>query len=221
MSDEASQSLKEIRLRYAARCRACARELPIGSLAVHDRETKSVSCLACVTETSTANSGVAGASALREYARRKQRRETRIREDHPLVGGLLLAISDDPQSTKAWATGAQGEERLGQHLDKLAGDRVHLLHDRRIPGSRANIDHIVVSSSGVFVIDAKKYKDRRPSLRVEGGLFRRADGRYRCADDATHPSNTGPRFPLGLIWGCVKAEDGSSQVRIRIGHTDA
>ncbi|MCU1559039.1 MAG: hypothetical protein JWN09_3034 [Microbacteriaceae bacterium] len=199
MSDEASQSLKEIRLRYADRCSACARELPVGSLAVHDRETKSVSCLACVTTANSeensrvvvdqstgsrgasdnsipANSGVfagvAGASARRKYERRKQGRETRIREDHPLVGGLLLAIRDDPQSTKAWATGAQGEERLGQHLDKLAGDRVHLLHDRGIPGSQANIDHIVVSSSGVFVIDAKKYKNGRPSLRVEGGLFR-------------------------------------------------
>ncbi|GAA2494106.1 nuclease-related domain-containing protein [Terrabacter carboxydivorans] len=46
-----------------------------------------------------------------------------------------------------------------------------MLQDRRIPRTRANIDHIVVSRNGVFVVDAKKYKGR-PALRVEGGLFR-------------------------------------------------
>ncbi len=46
-----------------------------------------------------------------------------------------------------------------------------LLHDRRIPGSRANIDHIAVGPAGVFVIDAKRYQGR-PQLRVEGGILR-------------------------------------------------
>jgi hypothetical protein len=115
--------------------------------------------------------GVAGSSARREHDRRSNKRETRIREAHPVLGGLILAVSDDPQSTKAWAVGAQGEERLGRRLDSLVGERIRVLHDRRIPRSRANIDHVVVASSGVFVIDAKKYTGR-PSLRVEGGLFR-------------------------------------------------
>ena len=35
-----------------------------------------------------------------------------------------------------------------------------VLHDRRIPGSRANIDHLVVSAAGVHVIDAKNYTGR-------------------------------------------------------------
>jgi hypothetical protein len=46
-----------------------------------------------------------------------------------------------------------------------------VLHDRRLPRSRANIDHLAVAPSGVYVIDAKKYKGR-PRLRVEGGLIR-------------------------------------------------
>ena len=28
---------------------------------------------------------------------------------HPRLGGLILAVSDEPQSTKAWATRAQSE----------------------------------------------------------------------------------------------------------------
>lgn len=122
-------------------------------------------------EESEVFTGIAGASAQREYDRRKDKREARILDAHPYVGKFILAVSDDPQSTRAWATGARGEEVLGQRLDRLIGRGVHVLHDRRILRTRANIDHIAVCSAGVFVIDAKKYQGR-PSLRVEGGLLR-------------------------------------------------
>ncbi|WP_323095815.1 NERD domain-containing protein [Intrasporangium sp. YIM S08009] len=46
-----------------------------------------------------------------------------------------------------------------------------VLHDRRVPRSRANIDHVVVCASGVVVIDAKRYKGR-PRHVVEGGFLR-------------------------------------------------
>lgn len=115
--------------------------------------------------------GTAGASARREHERRKAKRENRIREAHPHLGGLILALTDDPQSTKAWSTGARGEERLAQRLDGLTEHGVRLLHDRRIPKTRANIDHIAVAPTGVYVIDAKRYQGR-PHLRVEGGILR-------------------------------------------------
>lgn len=114
--------------------------------------------------------GVAGSSARREHERRVAAREERIRSKHPRLGGLILAVSDDPQSTKAWATGAVGEERLGRRLDATAGPLVKVLHDRGIPGSRANLDHLVVCPTGVFVVDAKRYQGR-PHRVVEGRLF--------------------------------------------------
>lgn len=116
-------------------------------------------------------SGKAGASARREYERRSAKREERVRAAHPRIGGFLLAISEEPQSTTAWAVGARGEALLGKGLDGLAPRGVHVLHDRRIPRTRANIDHIAVSSAGVFVIDAKRYKGR-PTRQSVGGLFR-------------------------------------------------
>jgi hypothetical protein len=118
-----------------------------------------------------AGPGVAGASARREFERRHAAREERIRAKHPRLSGLLLALSDDPQSTKAWAIGAQGEERLGRGLDGIAAPTIRVLHDRRIPGTRANIDHLVVCPRGVFVVDAKRYQGR-PHLRVDGGILR-------------------------------------------------
>ena len=45
------------------------------------------------------------------------------------------------------------------------------MHDRRIPRSRANIDHLAVTANGIYVIDAKNYRGR-PHLTVEGGLLR-------------------------------------------------
>ena len=114
--------------------------------------------------------GMAGASARREYERRSAKREDRVRAAHPRIGGFLLAISEEPQSTTAWAVGAWGEALLGKGLDGLAPRGVRVLHDRRIPRTRANIDHIAVSSSGVFVIDAKRYSGR-PTRQSAGGLF--------------------------------------------------
>jgi len=175
-----------MRLRYAGTCRICGVELPARAEAIYERATKTVRCLghdpnvevpAPVVEgpgtdvPENVESGTAGASARREFERRKARREDRIRTAHPRLGGVILAVSDEPQSTTAWAVGALGEERLGQGLDRLAGDTVRLLHDRRIPGSRANIDHIAVTASGVYVVDAKKYQGR-PHLKVDGGLLR-------------------------------------------------
>ena len=60
----------------------------------------------------------------------------------------------------------------GSPLDKQSSESLAVLHDRRIPGTKANIDHIVVTAGGVFVVDAKRYVDKRPELRIEGGLLR-------------------------------------------------
>lgn len=176
MSEADAAAQKRVKLRYAGTCRLCGTSLLAGADAIYERMTKSVRCVECEVATSVeweepVESGEAGASARREFERRKTKREERIRTAHPKLGGLILALSGDPQSTMAWATGAAGEARLGKRLDDLASESIRVLHDRRIPGSRANIDHIAVAPSGVYVIDAKKYKGR-PHLKVEGGLLR-------------------------------------------------
>jgi len=113
----------------------------------------------------------AGASARREYERRKAKDEARLREKWGRFGGIAVALSEERQSTSAWKTGATGEERVAEALERIAPERIRTLHDRRIPGTRANIDHIVVCPAGVWVIDAKRYKGR-PQLRIEGGILR-------------------------------------------------
>lgn len=171
MTLEPGQDEKRMRLRYAGTCRLCNAALPTGTDAIYERRLKTVRCVTCEAESTAIADGVAGASARREHERRKAARERRIRTNHPKLGGLILALSDDPQSTRAWQGGAIGEEILAERLKELP-DSARMLHDRRIPGTRANIDHIVVTTAGVWVIDAKRYKGQRPSLHVEGGLIR-------------------------------------------------
>lgn len=166
-----------MRLRFDGVCRVCAIVLPARTEAVYERSSKTVRCAGHVESPEAGRaaevaieSGTPGASARREFERRKARREGRIRDKHPRIGGVLYALSAEPQSTTAWDTGALGEERLGSRLNDLGSDQLRVLHDRRIPGTRANIDHLAVTPTGIYVIDAKKYKGR-PQLKVEGGLF--------------------------------------------------
>lgn len=194
---------KRMKLRYAGTCRLCGGDLPARQEAIYERATKSVRCVECPTamvapdaepgpevRPEPAAPGVAGASARQEYERRTARREERIRAKHPKTGGVILALSDDPQTTRAWASGAKGEVALGARLDEHASETIAVMHDRLIPGTKANIDHIVVTAGGVLVVDAKRYVDKRPELRVEGGFLRPRRERLWSADGTGRSSLT-------------------------------
>ena len=118
--------------------------------------------------TETFDSGTAGASARREHERRKSDREQRTRAKHPRLGGLLIALQAEPRQEQIWATGASGEERVAERLAELLAPGILLLHDRRVPSSRANIDHIAVAPSGVWVIDTKRYQGK---VEIRRSLF--------------------------------------------------
>lgn len=54
---------------------------------------------------------------------------------------------------------AAGEKALAASLLKRCPD-VLVLHDRRMPRGHGNIDHLAVAASGVYVIDAKRYRGK-------------------------------------------------------------
>ncbi len=113
--------------------------------------------------------GIAGRSARAEHERRKAKRDAEIDQRFGRFGAVVRAVVPEPQSTRAWAIGAKGEEKLAAELAKVAGLRG--LHDRRVPGTKGNIDHIVVAPAGVFVVDAKHYEGRI-EIRNKGWLLR-------------------------------------------------
>jgi hypothetical protein len=77
----------------------------------------------------------------------------------------------------AWRQGAAGERYTARLLAGLERQGWVVLHDLAVPGSRGNIDHLVIGPGGVFVIDSKQYRGR---LRLDssGRLWH---GRYPLA----------------------------------------
>jgi hypothetical protein len=62
--------------------------------------------------------------------------------------------------TQAWRRGATGERRTARLLGPLERRGWAVLHDLAIPGSAANIDHLVIGPGGVIVVDSKRYRGR-------------------------------------------------------------
>jgi hypothetical protein len=151
--------------------------LAAGTAAWWDAGDKTARCEVCgVSGETTAPAppeprhGVAGGSAQAMAERKRARREADVRAAHPRLGGLILAVFEEPQDIKNWDKGAEGERTLGAGLDGLADAGVITLHDRRRTGTTANIDHISIAPSGVWVIDAKHYKGKVLKRDVGGWL---------------------------------------------------
>jgi hypothetical protein len=184
---------RRLRLRYAGKCVRCGKDLSAGIDALYYASSRTVQCIVCdLTPAAAAplidDPGAAGSSAQREFDRRHAAREERVRRRlGNTLGNLVLAISDNPQSTRAWSRGAIGEQRLAEALHDLPD--LKLLHDRRVPHTQGNIDHILVSPAGVFVVDAKLYQGLI-QIRDVGGLFKTDKrlyvGRRDCSELATN-----------------------------------
>lgn len=162
------------RVKYDGTCSRCGVGLAKGTPAVWDRLTRTIRCIECpstVVDVPPIDIGIAGRSARVEHERRVAQRNAAITErwGTGFVAKVVRRLSEEPQSTRAWAVGAAGEEKLAEALESVEGLR--MLHDRRVPGTRGNIDHILVTRAGVFVVDAKNHKGRI-EVRDRGGLFR-------------------------------------------------
>jgi hypothetical protein len=182
---------RRIRLRYTATCDRCGKELVKGAQAMYEASTRTVRCIECETAPAAESPadvlqdpGIAGSSARREYQARRSAREERVRRRlGNTLGQIALAVTSEPQSTRAWAQGAKGEEKLAQALADVP--ELKALHDRRVPHTRGNIDHILVAPAGVFVVDAKLYRGLI-QVRDVGGLFRSDKRLFVGSRDCSH-----------------------------------
>ena len=193
--DSENLTWRSLSLKHAGKCFECGMILNVGEKALWNSSTRSIKCLkhtmatpvpppqliktkfssSSESPTALVDPGEAGGFAKAEANRRIEQRKERVNTRFPRVGKFLLAVTDEPQSTRAWEAGAKGEVGVGQKLDQLASKYgLKVLHDRRIPNSRANIDHIAVTRAGVFVIDAKNYSG---TIRIvdKNGFFAPAD----------------------------------------------
>jgi hypothetical protein len=78
-----------------------------------------------------------------------------------------------PHPLAALEPDALVEPRVETLLEHLRPHGAVPLHDRRVPGSLANIDHVVIAPSGVWIVDAKNFRGRieRRGRRHDARLF--------------------------------------------------
>jgi len=93
-----------------------------------------------------------------------------------MAAGWGLRFRPSPDAV-AWRRGAVGERRTARLLGPLERQGWAVLHDLTVPGSRANIDHLVIGPGGIFVIDSKHYRGHL-QLDPSGRLWH---GRYPLA----------------------------------------
>jgi hypothetical protein len=77
-----------------------------------------------------------------------------------LGAGLAATTAHRRQLVASWRQGAKGERQTARLLAKLEQDGWRVLHDLAIPGSRANVDHLVIGPGGVWVVDSKLWGKR-------------------------------------------------------------
>jgi hypothetical protein len=89
----------------------------------------------------------------------------------PLPAGLAVSLGaaasawwrlrfQPSPETQAWQRGAAGGRHVARLLEPLVQQGWGVNHDLRVPGSKANIDHVVVGPPGIFAIDTKHYRGR-------------------------------------------------------------
>ena len=162
-------------------CDYCGATLPAGVKGQWNSKTKMVRCLEheVIAQPQDLpkesgepelNRGTAGKSAKEKYSKLHTMEEENIRNKFgrfKRLGEVAVALHADSQKTENWKVGSVGEKIVGAQLDLLAQEpNFEVLHDRRRPPTKANIDHIIVTPAGVFVVDAKNYEGqievRRP-----------------------------------------------------------
>ncbi len=87
--------------------------------------------------------------------------------------GIGGDTSIEHHSNAGWRRGADGDPRLAAELEGCVGDDAIVLHGRTASTVRGDIDHLVIASSGVWIVDAKNYW---------GVVERRDVGNWRKAD---------------------------------------
>jgi hypothetical protein len=135
--------------------------------------------------------GTPGRSVTREAQRRSERHRklqedrvaadqawrVQVKTEQPVLGRLRAAVTPKvrvqpaPQHVRAWVAGAPGEQKVGEVLEGVPG--IIVLHDRRKPRSRSNIDHIAVTPAAVWVIDTKVRAGKKLEFRDKGGFLSR------------------------------------------------
>lgn len=144
------------RLRRAARCCICRIELEKGAEVRWDPDTTTATCAGCRDGAGRIDLGDPATSApLRDAPDLDLGAGPEV-DEPPSFLRRLLHRAGPSESHGLLAAGALGQEQLSTALAKLKEDGIFGLHGRRLPGSAATLDHLVVTPARVWVLDAQR-----------------------------------------------------------------
>lgn len=202
-------AIKLMAIRRPDTCAVCEADVPAKAKAWWDSAARSITCTTCRPDDRSEavlapdpamapasapvapkplpppmpiDHGTGGISAQKEYERRAAKHEKKIEEKWGTgrIGKVAKFFADEPQTTAAWAKGASGEMRLAKHLDRDLDGLATMLHDRKVPKTKGNIDHLVIALSGIWIVDAKNYSGKVECRDVGG--WRTIDNRLYVAN---------------------------------------
>jgi hypothetical protein len=187
MTTAPDQQLKRMKLRFAGTCCTCAAPLPTGTLAVYDRISRLVSCLACLAAIADPAEAAAGppapASAPRPLGHEREEHdqtpndnwvdlaanvpgqavraladaELAAMRERSRLGAVIARAFDVKTDERAWRVGAGGEETVGARLDRLGKHGWHVLHSVPVGTKGSDIDHVVIGPGGVWTVNTKRH----------------------------------------------------------------
>lgn len=125
---------------------------------------------------SAGNSAAAQAAALRAGARKGLWRRLLV-----FCGVRTKAMVRADAAAARWAHGAAGEAVTARLLAPLTAEGWHVLHDRALPKSRANLDTVLVTpcGTGLVVLDTKAWHRGRPTALIRGRVCCGSEDRHR------------------------------------------
>ena len=161
MADTPGMPTKLLALQRPDTCRCCGSQLAVGTQAWWDSDAGKVECSGCRN---------------RSEGHAERRASSRMAK-------VAKFFADT--EVHDGAERVQRDCMLSVHLHTQLGHRAVVLDDRKVPGSRTHIDHIVIAPSGVWVVDANEY-DGRIERRDVGGWFKMDERLYVAGKDRTN-----------------------------------
>lgn len=132
-------------LRYGGVCKSCGAEIGRREIGWHNQVLRIVRCSKCGAGPETQIPTVDDS-------------EVTPRVDP--VGGTSALRDGRARRSDSFKKGAVGEYLVDKYFQENLPAGTPILTDRLIPGTSANVDHIVIVPSGVWVIDSKLWTGR-------------------------------------------------------------
>lgn len=169
-------AVERFRLDLDSCCAECGTDLAFGQVAVWCAAERVIKCLPCA--------GVSDDSGVLGHPQRALER-TSVGRRAAVVASKLRGARNSAVAP-VMESACRGKQETAEVLEGIAG--IEVLHDRRIPRTKAIIDHLIVAPAGVFVLGVHsgtgrvELRDRGGVLRYDARLFVNGRDRTSLAD---------------------------------------